>query len=161
LHPKNILAEQCLLIRGNSENGLRSKKPHHTYRVEEPFMPDSIAIDCKPAFAAGASVKMAPGNFGPVAAIAHCILAKRGAHKKALAERKDKSDALRAGNFAFLRAMPPLSGLNNIRNFIACVAHAMVTEVLLPADAAPLLAAARTALHPVSHNTELSMPGAA
>jgi hypothetical protein len=41
--------------------------------------------------------------------------------------------------------MPPLCGAENIRNFIACVARAMLTETIKGTDATRLLYAAQVA----------------
>jgi hypothetical protein len=49
------------------------------------------------------------------------------------------------GADAYRKAMPPLCGAENIRNFIACVAHAMLTETIKGADATRLLYAAQVA----------------
>ena len=40
----------------------------------------------------------------------------------------------------------PLAGRENIQNFIACVAHAMLLGIIEPADATRLLYAAQVAL---------------
>lgn len=47
---------------------------------------------------------------------------------------------------AYREAMPPLSGHDNICDFIACVAHAMLKEIFNPLECQLYLNAARTAL---------------
>jgi hypothetical protein len=47
---------------------------------------------------------------------------------------------------AYREAMPPLSGHDNICDFIACVAHAMLKEIFDPRECQLYLNAARTAL---------------
>jgi hypothetical protein len=46
---------------------------------------------------------------------------------------------------AYRRAMPPLAGLENIRDFIACTAHGMLIGAIKAQDAARLLYAAQCA----------------
>lgn len=46
---------------------------------------------------------------------------------------------------AYLKAMPPLAGAENIRDFIACVAHAMMLHILQPEECTRLLYAAQVA----------------
>jgi hypothetical protein len=46
---------------------------------------------------------------------------------------------------AYRRAMPSLSGLENIRDFIACAAHGMLIGAICATDAARLLYAAQVA----------------
>lgn len=89
--------------------------------------------------------KPASGS-GPYAAIACCILARRRAVQLGQANGRSIRDAEAAGDQAFLGAMPPLSSYDNICDFIACVAHAIVTGVLGQKDAIPLLEAAKAAL---------------
>lgn len=47
---------------------------------------------------------------------------------------------------AFLGALPPLAGHENIRDFIACVAYGVVTGTIMQSDAKDLLYAAQVAL---------------
>ena len=46
---------------------------------------------------------------------------------------------------AYREAMPPLSGAQNIRDFIACVAHGMLMDVFSSEEASKLLYAAQVA----------------
>jgi hypothetical protein len=50
-----------------------------------------------------------------------------------------------AAHKAFQKALPTLTGLENIRNFIACVAHGMLIGAILFPDGARLLYAAQIA----------------
>ena len=45
----------------------------------------------------------------------------------------------------YRKAMPPLTGRENIQNFIACIAHGMLMKIIEPADATRLLYAAQIA----------------
>jgi hypothetical protein len=82
------------------------------------------------------------------AGVARCLRAWHRAYNKELADiDAGESDypARKAGNQAYLRALPPLAGRDNIRNFIACVAQASIMDVLLRQDVAQLLYAAQVA----------------
>lgn len=46
---------------------------------------------------------------------------------------------------AYREAMPPLTGAENIRNFIACVGHGLLLHVITEKESAKLLYAAQTA----------------
>jgi hypothetical protein len=50
-----------------------------------------------------------------------------------------------AAHKAFQKSLPPLTGVENIRNFIACVAHGMLVGAILSPDGARLLYAAQIA----------------
>lgn len=53
--------------------------------------------------------------------------------------------AQKAAVAAYLAALPPLSGVENIRAFIACVSHGMALEIINGRDGARLLYAAQVA----------------
>jgi hypothetical protein len=55
-----------------------------------------------------------------------------------------------AGHKAFQKSLPPLTGPENIQNFIACVAHGMLIGAILGSDAARLLYAAQVAMSAVN-----------
>jgi hypothetical protein len=89
---------------------------------------------------------------GPLdnAAVARCIRAWHRAYKKEMAdleieEGESRYPAVVAGNNAYINCMPPLAGRENIRNFIACVTHALVLDVLKKFEVTPLLYAAQVA----------------
>lgn len=50
---------------------------------------------------------------------------------------------------AFRNTLPPLCGEDNIRDFIACVAYALVKDILLPIVCTNYLDAAKVALSAV------------
>jgi hypothetical protein len=79
-------------------------------------------------------------------AVARCIRAWHRAQRKESAAGGSDYKSSCAGNIAYLRAVPPLQGFKNIRDFIACVTFAAMTEVIRHKDAAHLLAAAKLAL---------------
>lgn len=98
------------------------------------------------------------------AAVARCIRAYQRAYKKELASL-DKGNSNypseRAGRKAYLRAMPPLAGYENIRDFIACVTYAELTEVIRHPEAEHFLESVKVAVSAVRHepNGEPKRPG--
>jgi hypothetical protein len=87
-------------------------------------------------------------------AVARCIHAWRYAYNKKRAELdEDESQypAEKAASIAYLRAMPPLVGRENISDFIACVTYAVVIRAIWPSDAQQYLAAAKIALGAIYH----------
>ncbi len=84
-------------------------------------------------------------------AIARCCDAYRRAYQAVLDEAEanpytvDVEDAHPDGEQAYADALPPLLGVRNIRNFIACVAHGSAKGMLDGADASRLLYAAQVA----------------
>jgi hypothetical protein len=105
----------------------------------------------------GAAGRKSRSPRARISALARCICAKQRAYKEALAAGKPDYCADRIGDRAFLRAMPPLSAVDGIRDFIVCVAYAVTTEVIRHKDAAPLLDAARRALRQMAKTA--SSPG--
>ncbi len=83
--------------------------------------------------------------------VARCVCAWIRVNKAERAKGKDKYDAKRAANRAYLDAMPPLSGEENIRDFIACVTHAMIADIILENSGAKYLYAAQVA-HSTARN---------
>ncbi len=81
-------------------------------------------------------------------AVDTCCDAWMRTHEAVLANGGHKLAAHMQANTAYCRAMPPLSGPQNIRDFIACVAHGMLINVFLHSSATKLLYAAQ-----VAHNT--------
>lgn len=85
-------------------------------------------------------------------AIARCAKASERAYKlvsdsyAASGEPLDKSFAWQQAGIAFRDALPPLCGEVNIRDFIACVAYALIKEILMPGDCADYFNAAKIAL---------------
>jgi len=78
-------------------------------------------------------------------AVALCL----EAYERALEEAKG-NDWPRDRRFRFARlvycwSLPALSGRENIRDFIACVAHAMLLNIIEPGEATRLLYAAQVA----------------
>ena len=79
-------------------------------------------------------------------AIVTCAAAYNEVYLRFMQSRRDKFEALKAGRAAWLTTLPPLTGPDSIRDFIACVAYGMATDVIQPEKGARLLYAAQTAL---------------
>ena len=77
--------------------------------------------------------------------VIRCCGAAHRAFLAAVAEGKPNGTAESEGAEAYRRAMPPLDNEENIRNFISCVAHAMLIRIIDPAEAPRLLYAAQCA----------------
>jgi hypothetical protein len=78
--------------------------------------------------------------------VIRCCGAAHRAFLAAVAEGKPNEIAEAEGAEAYRRAMPPLDSDENIRNFISCVAHAMLIRIIDPAEAPRLLYAAQCAI---------------
>jgi hypothetical protein len=78
-------------------------------------------------------------------AVARCLDAWARVNKAERAKGKSKYDASEEADRAYREAMPPLSGSENIRDFIACVAHAMIAHIITNDVATKLFYAAQVA----------------
>ena len=78
-------------------------------------------------------------------AVAHCHEAWIIAYRRVMRREKSRLVACKEAGDAFLSAMPPLSGIENIRSFVACVACAMANRILARGTATKLLYAAQVA----------------
>jgi hypothetical protein len=59
--------------------------------------------------------------------------------------RRQADEAFKKAADAYREAMPPLTGSENIRNFIACVGHGMLLHIFNENEASKLLYAAQVA----------------
>ncbi|MGA2730029.1 MAG: hypothetical protein ABSE96_19645 [Terracidiphilus sp.] len=93
-------------------------------------------------------------NPEAIPAVARCCQAMQTAFRAVKAAYDVNGDesalecqdrAAEAAQRAYCQAMPPLSGCENIRNFIACVAHGMMLDVFTGAESTRLLYAAQVA----------------
>ncbi len=78
-------------------------------------------------------------------AVELCTQAYERAYKAAKRQSDSKSYADGQSEMAFRKAMPRLSGQENIRDFIACVAYGMLIKAITGPDGARLLYAAQVA----------------
>lgn len=86
-----------------------------------------------------------PASDSINSAVVRCNDAWERTYKAALASEKPRVVALIDASQAYCRAMPPLSGAQNIRDFIACVANGILINVILDKSAGNLLYAAQMA----------------
>jgi len=77
--------------------------------------------------------------------VRQCIEAWDKAYQIAIHDHKRNDEAEGLGAMAYREAMPPLCGVRNIRNYIACVAHGSVIGAIDIADSSKLLYAAQVA----------------
>lgn len=96
-----------------------------------------------PAHAFAAVPDNSPSLQNP--AVAHCCEVWEFTFRRALKEGSSLVFARVAAHKAFQKSMPPLTGDENIRNFVACVAQGMLMGSILTRDGARLIAAARVA----------------
>ncbi|MGB7985364.1 MAG: hypothetical protein WCF54_09410 [Terracidiphilus sp.] len=83
------------------------------------------------------------------AAIRRCCKAWQRVFDASLAEEADELDKSFAAEIAapaYCKAMPPLAGYENIRDFIACAAHGILIQAIPEKRANQLLYAAQVAL---------------
>jgi len=78
--------------------------------------------------------------------VIRCCGAAHRAYLAAVADGKPNETVQSEATEAYRRAMPPLDSDDNIRNFISCVAHAMLIRIIDPAEAPRLLYAAQCAV---------------
>jgi hypothetical protein len=91
--------------------------------------------------------------------VAHCVSVWTSTREESLADGKSKFDAGRDAALAYCAAMPPLSGHQNISDFIACVGYSMAIGIIQEERATNLLNAARIA-HSTSPKEKRSRPSA-
>jgi hypothetical protein len=95
------------------------------------------------------------------AAIASCMRSWNYAYRKrAGAKHATDWECEKAGNKAYLNAVPPLSGLENICDFIACINFASMKGVVTHNEATHFLANARIALAALSLRPKPQAAGA-
>jgi hypothetical protein len=96
-------------------------------------------------------------------AVVSCMRAWNYAYKKEaanLGEGESDYPAEKAANQAYLRETPPLSGHENICDFIACINFASMTGIVTHREAAHYLANARIALAALSLQPKPQATGA-
>lgn len=78
-------------------------------------------------------------------AVARCVKAWHAAYRATEKEGEDDVECETAANLAYCEAMPPLFGVRNIRNYIACVAHGTVIGAISRSESSGLIYAAQVA----------------
>jgi hypothetical protein len=79
-------------------------------------------------------------------AIARCYSEWQRVYKAEKAKGQHRVLAANSAGEAYRKVMPPLSGQENIRDFVACVAHGMLIGAVEGKDGTKLLYAAQVAL---------------
>ncbi len=79
-------------------------------------------------------------------AVARCQIAWKRAYRTGMKLTKSRMLARKEAREAFRQALPPLSGLDDIGDFIACVAFAMAAGILVDGEDVQILCAAQLAL---------------
>ncbi len=93
--------------------------------------------------------------------IASCMRSWNYAHnKRAEGNNPTAWECQKAGNKAYLNAVPPLSGHQNICDFIACINYASMAGIVTHRDATHYLANARIALAALSLRPKPQATGA-
>ena len=119
--------------------------------AEPPTIPASSApkADPPPSTPESPNPPQSAGQANPaseaISPITRCTNAYSKARADAFARSQSRYAADEAGAKAYRRAMPPLLGAENIREFIACVAHGMLLGAIENKDASKLLYAAQVA----------------
>jgi len=118
------------------------------------------ALENSTALAGSATTKNTADNSGGEI-IASCMRSWNYAHKKR-AEGKNPTawECEKAGNKAYLNAVPPLSGLQNICDFIACINYASMAGIVSHNEATHYLSNARIALAALSLRPKPQATGA-
>ena len=88
-------------------------------------------------------------------AVARCAEVWETTYQSVFAKTKSRVDAKSAADLAFYRAMPPLAGYQNICDFIACIAYAMLSKIIWDDSASKLLYAAQVALSTIPQQSKI------
>jgi hypothetical protein len=102
----------------------------------------------------------APAESGPQApqrsrenaALARCRRAWQRTFKQQCDDGESESVASNEADKAFVRAMPELCGYQNIQDFIACVAYAIVHKIIYKPDADKFLSVTKVAIAALRHD---------
>ena len=114
-----------------------------------------MAYKSIPAITAAGELETASDDPGKDA-IDICRRAWTSAHIKRAEDQKSSAwEREKAGNKAYLKAVPALSGYKNICDFVACINYASMTDVITHSDAEHYLSNARIALSTIYHNPKL------
>jgi hypothetical protein len=94
-------------------------------------------------------------------AVERCCEARKLTYQAEKAKHTTDYDAAKEASRAYRNAMPPLSGYENTCNFIACVAHGILTGSIDGKTGTKLLYAAQVALSTVRLRPKPKVPGEA
>ena len=91
-------------------------------------------------------------------AVTRCRNAWTAAYKEVFSKTKSRAIASLTADNAYRNAMPPLSGRENIRDFIACAAHGILIGAIQESKATKLFYAAQVALGSLKTQPEPRKP---
>ncbi len=91
-------------------------------------------------------------------AVVRCSQALERVYAEARAQRKSPYSVRTEANAAFCKALPPLTGAHNIRDFIACVARGMLLGAIEGQDGPRLLYAAQVANGALKYRSKKARP---
>ena len=100
------------------------------------------------------SAPAAPPDSSPAlenTAVAHCCEVWELTRRQARDAGNSIVVSRVAAHKAFQKSLPPLTGPENIQNFIACVAHGMLIGAILSPDGVQRLYAIRSPHSPATH----------
>jgi hypothetical protein len=80
------------------------------------------------------------------AAVQRCCTARNRSLEESLAQKIDKYEARKHAEEAYRDALPDLSGYENIRDFIACISHGLLSGDIHPIESTTFLYAAQVAI---------------
>jgi len=115
-------------------------------------------VDLSPSSLDTDQEKLFPATSNP--AVAHCQRVWLSVHEAAMKRQKYKDVAGMEAAQAYRRAMPPLSGYQNVCDFIACVGFGMLMGIIPETSAGKLLYAAQVTLSSASKRPK-TPPGSA
>ena len=79
-------------------------------------------------------------------AVKRCCKAWKRGYRAGCEDRENITEASDQASAAFCAALPPLTTLQNCRDFIACVAYGIVIKAIVDKDGGKLIYAAQVAL---------------
>jgi len=94
-------------------------------------------------------------------AVTRCIEVWKSTREESLANGKSQFYSGKDAASAYCAAMPPLTGYQNICDFIACVGYGLVIDIIREDRATKFLYAAQTALNSVSQQPNSQKRGVA
>ena len=90
------------------------------------------------------------------AAVERCCAARDLARAQCRARNAEKYETFKQGAEAYRNAFPDLSGYENIRDFVACISHGLLTGDISPVDSPQYLYAAQVAISALRRQTNPS-----
>lgn len=105
--------------------------------------------------------KNQPAESNP--AVARCLKAWNAAYRATERNGEDEEECAYVAAMAYCEALPPLFGVRNIRNYIACVAHGVAIGAIDRSEGSGLIYAAQVAfstrrIRPSSRQNAPSQP---